>query len=141
MKRKQNEPPMINTGISLLVVIFIILCLVVFAVLSLASANSDYESSRTLAEHRSAYYEASNESEDILHIISENGYSAVSEKALASKLEAADIDIAVSISKGTASWTAPIDDKQDLLVEVKLNSDSYEIETWSICDTESTSIQ
>lgn len=65
MKDKQQSYFM-NIGSSSLLVIFLILCLVTFAILSLSSAKSDYTFSERLAEHKRAYYEASARAEDIV---------------------------------------------------------------------------
>lgn len=65
MKDKQQSY-FVNIGSSSLLVIFLILCLVTFAILSLSSAKSDYTFSERLAEHKKAYYEASARAEDIV---------------------------------------------------------------------------
>ena len=65
MKDKQQSY-FVNIGSSSLLVIFLILCLVTFAILSLSSAKSDYTFSERLAEHKRAYYEASARAEDIV---------------------------------------------------------------------------
>lgn len=65
MKDKQQSY-FVNIGSSSLLVIFLILCLVTFAILSLSSARSDYSFSERLAEHRKEYYEASERAEMIV---------------------------------------------------------------------------
>ena len=46
-----------NVGISWILVIFILLCLVTFGVLSMVSANSDYQMSKKTADRVTAFYE------------------------------------------------------------------------------------
>ena len=46
--------------------VFIVLCLTTFAILSLSSAQSDYSFSKKFAEHKTEYYEASSRAEMIL---------------------------------------------------------------------------
>lgn len=53
-------------GSSSLLVIFIILCLVSFATLSIVSANADYKLSNKVLDRTTAYYEASNQAEQEL---------------------------------------------------------------------------
>lgn len=65
MKDKQKSY-FVNIGSSSLLVIFLILCLVTFAILSLSSARSDYSFSERLAEHKEEYYEASERAEMIV---------------------------------------------------------------------------
>ena len=50
MSANKRENPIINFGASLLLVVFLILCLVTFAVLTLSSAANDYEFSQFPAE-------------------------------------------------------------------------------------------
>ena len=56
----------IHVGISSLLLIFLILCLVSFAVLSLASATADLKLSRRYALRTRSYYEACCDAEDFL---------------------------------------------------------------------------
>ena len=65
METKKTSYPPINIGTSFLLVIFIILCMVIFAVLSLSGALKDYEYSSQNAERTAAYYEACNQAEEI----------------------------------------------------------------------------
>lgn len=58
MQKKQSGYPGIQMGTSFLLVIFIILCLVTFAVLSLSGAIRDQSDSQKTAEKTTAYYEA-----------------------------------------------------------------------------------
>ena len=48
----------LNIGVSSILVIVVILCLVCFAGLSVASANADYQLSVKLSERTEAYYNA-----------------------------------------------------------------------------------
>ena len=66
MKREKSQTSFVNIGSASLLVIFLILCLVTFAILSLSSAKSDYSFSERLAAHKTVYYEASSKAEEIL---------------------------------------------------------------------------
>lgn len=66
MKKDKEQSSFVNIGSSSLLIIFLILCLAVFAVLSLSSAKSDYSLSERLAEHKTQYYEAASQAEIIL---------------------------------------------------------------------------
>ena len=63
--RKQNRSGL-NVGASSLLVIFVLLCLVTFSVLSLVSANADRKLSEKTAQHTTEYYTASNRAEEYL---------------------------------------------------------------------------
>ncbi|SCX14135.1 hypothetical protein SAMN02910339_01964 [Lachnospiraceae bacterium YSD2013] len=62
MAKKKRELPL-NVGTSSVLFIFVILCLVSFAILSLSSAMSDYKLSKRVVENSQAYYDACNEAE------------------------------------------------------------------------------
>ena len=67
--RKQSEKapaPFFNIGASSLLVIFLILCLVTFAILTLTSAKSDAVFAEKLAHHKMNYYAACNTAESTL---------------------------------------------------------------------------
>lgn len=61
---RKKEQPMIGTGASSVLMIFVVLCLVVFAVLSLSSADADLRLSRQFAERTTAWYQAENRAND-----------------------------------------------------------------------------
>lgn len=65
-KKGQN---ILNIGTSSLLVIFIVLCLVTFATLSVVSAHADYKLSQTLDDRTKNYYLASNQAENTLNTI------------------------------------------------------------------------
>lgn len=66
MKRDKQQSSFVNIGSSSLLIIFLVLSLVSFAVLSLVSAHSDYKLTKQLAAHKAEYYEASSDAERIL---------------------------------------------------------------------------
>ena len=53
-----------NFGISLIMVLFIVLCFAVFAMLSLSTAKDNLETSQQYAERKAAYYEELNTAEE-----------------------------------------------------------------------------
>ncbi|MBR5761684.1 MAG: hypothetical protein IKX87_06615 [Lachnospiraceae bacterium] len=63
-KKKRGLP--LNVGTSSVLFIFVILCLVSFAILSLSSSMSDYKLSSRVAENSEAYYNACNTAEEQL---------------------------------------------------------------------------
>lgn len=66
MKRNKQQSTFVNIGSSSLLIVFLVLCLTTFAILSLSSAQSDYSFSKRSAEHKTEYYEASSRAEMIL---------------------------------------------------------------------------
>ena len=61
----------INIGSVSILMIFLILCLISFATLSIVSANADYKLGKKVADRTLAYYNACNEAEDSIASIDE----------------------------------------------------------------------
>lgn len=98
-------------GISSMLVVFIVLCLVTFSCLSLSTAKSDYDFALKNAQHKTAYFEACSKAEDKIR----------------GSLEGKTDD---------TSWTVPIDDKQALKVEISpAAANQYTIKKWQVVST------
>lgn len=139
MNEKRQEP-FVNIGSSSLLVVFLTLCLVTFAVLSLSSARSDYTFSEKLSQRRTAYYEASNRAEDILDAVdaalsSSEGREAKLEAVRALSSEEYPELSEASLSEDAVSWQVPVSDQQTLQVTLSLTEDSYEIQAWQLVTT------
>lgn len=59
MKNDKQQSSFVNIGSSSLLIIFLILCLATFAILSVSSAKNDYSFSEKLAARKTQYYDAS----------------------------------------------------------------------------------
>ena len=114
-KRKGGFPPV---GVSSLLVIFAVLCLTVFALLSASTVRAD----RTLSEKSAAAVE--------------NYYRAdcAAEQTLA-RLRAGERPEGVKEINGIYCYTHPISDTQTLVVEVKVEGTDYDILRWQTVST------
>ena len=114
-KRKGAFPPV---GISSLLVIFAVLCLTVFALLSVSTVRAD----RTLSDNAAAavegYYRAD--------------YAA--EQTLA-RLRAGERPDGVTEINGIYCYAHPISDTQTLVVEVSVDGTDYDILRWQAVST------
>lgn len=150
MKQNKQQSTFVNIGSSSLLIVFLVLCLTTFAILSLSSAQSDYSFSKRSAEHKTEYYEASSRAEMILgeidQILAETAEqvnaaqkNAVQEKAdselasfelaAAARLDGKEIDnIPLSCTgteEGTViSYQVPSGAKQALNVSLLITNDS-----------------
>ena len=134
MKKDKQQSSFVNIGSSSLLIIFLILSLVTFAILSLSGAKSDYSFSQRLANHKTAYYEASNRAERILGQIDEA--LAANETLDGQQLEG----IAIQAQEGIITFSVPMEENQALLVELEVNDYTkdetyYTIKTWQIIST------
>lgn len=82
MKKDRGQTSFANTGASSLLIVFLILCLTTFAILSLSSAKSDYSLSERLAAHKGLYYEASSEAENVLGSVDETLETIAAENSI-----------------------------------------------------------
>ncbi len=123
----------INIGSSSLLIIFVILCLVSFATLSISNAYADYNLSSKVLNRNTAYYNACNQAEiNIAHI----------DRTLANVYETClSEDEYYSTVGRYKSYAIPISDLQSLLVIIDINyplalgESFYSIRTWQVITT------
>lgn len=111
MKTKKTSYPPINIGTSFMLVVFIIICMVIFSALSLSSALKDYDSSQKAAERTRNYYNACNQAEEIR----------------------AEIE-SQTATQDMIEYTVPIDENEILHVTLKRRSDNhpkYSVYSWT----------
>jgi len=116
-ERRAFRPPV--TGGSSILVMFAVLCLTVFSMLSLATARTDARISQASADGVSAYYAADMQAEEIL-----------------ARLRAGELPDGVTVQENRYTYRCPISDTQSLEVEVKLaGPDDYTILRWQAVST------
>ena len=102
-----------TVGGSSILTIFAVLCFIIFALLSLSTAKAN----RTLTDKSVAavtnYYQADTKAEEIL-----------------AELRAGEKPEGVKKKGNVYSYTCPVDDSQQLSVEVKIKSGKYHILKW-----------
>ena len=112
MREGRNPAPIV--GGSSLLVIFAVLCLTVFAMLSLTQAQADRRLARNSWSAVTGYYQADCQAQEIL-----------------SRLRAGERPQGVTEEgESTFSYACPISDTQTLQVRVRLAGESYEILAW-----------
>lgn len=117
--------PVTNIGTATLLMIFIILCMVTFAVLSLSEAAKDRSFSRQLADQTTDYYTACGDAEkmlsDIDSAISDTKKTGLSGneyyEAIAEKLTDQD---RVKANGDTISYSTPVNDRLVLAVSLRI---------------------
>lgn len=124
--KKRGLP--LNVGTSSVLFIFVILCLVSFAILSLSSAMSDYKLSSRVAENSQAYYDACNTAEEQL---------ASFDKTLKSLYDTGISRSGYYDSVGKKkTFAIPVNDIQTLEVEIRIlypekkGESFYDITSW-----------
>ena len=160
MKKKSSSTPFVNMGTSLLLVVFLVLTLVTFAVLSLSSAKSDYATSQRMAEHKKQYYEASTKAQVVVSKIDrllEEESKKQDQSDLIDHLKDVELngipitttvtpldgvaDHSVGRYDLTLEFSVPMSESQALEVALSVNdfktADTfYEIESWQVVSTD-----
>ena len=122
-----------NIGSASILLLFVILCLVSFAVLSIVSANADNKLSTRVLERTTAYYAACNQAEQSL---------AGMDKTLRRVYESSDSEESYFNSVGHGkSYVIPISDLQSLQVTIEIlypgtaEDSFYQITAWQVLNT------
>lgn len=111
--REGKRAPTVVGGISLLV-IFAVLCLTVFAVLSLAQGQADRRLAQSSWSAVTGYYRADCQAQEILSQLRDGERP----------------DGVTAEGEGVFSYACPISDAQTLEVRVRLTGESHEILAW-----------
>lgn len=114
-KRKATFPPI---GVSSLLVIFSVLCLTVFALLSVSTVRADQRLHENTAQAVAGYYQADCEAEEIL-----------------ARLRSGEQPVEVRELNGVYAYTCPISATQTLVVEVQVDGVDYNILRWQAVST------
>ena len=123
-----------NIGSASILLVFVILCLVSFAVLSIVSANADSKLSTRVLERTTAYYTACNQAEQSL---------AGMDHTLRRIYESSDSEEAYFASVGHGkSYVIPISNLQSLQVTIEIlypvtaEDSFYKITAWQVLNTD-----
>lgn len=115
-KKQRFSPPAV--GGSSLLVVFAVLCLTVFALLSLSTVQANRQLAETSASSVRAYYEADCRAEEIL-----------------AQLRSGQRPDGVSAEKDEYWYTCPISDTQALQVRVRLEGAEWSVLQWQAVST------
>lgn len=146
MDQKPHKP-IISTGTTSFVLIFVLLCLLTFSVLSLASSRANLRLSQKSADRTAAYYDAENRANDILIRIDtaigqilENNISSSQEFYDMIRKELEGTDGILFSGQDSLEYQVPLEKEQLLHVVLRLsfepfsNGKHYQILSW---DTQS----
>lgn len=146
---KSKRFPLTNIGTVSLLMIFIVLCMVTFAALSLSESARDLKFSQKLAAHTTEYYKASNQAEEVLPEITpilkqcSADYTSESDyyTAVANNLPDRD-SISLKAEGATISYQVQINDSHALAVSIRMNAPKeitagnyYQITSWKEIQT------
>ena len=133
MNNRKNHG--INIGSSSLLMIFVILCLVCFAALSIVSANADHKLTQKMLDRTTAYYTACNQAEQSI--------SEIDDTLAALYTSSASEEEFFSQVGHSISYVIPISDAQSLEVSLNIqypkgsNETFYQVSSWKVINTAS----
>ena len=131
--RDSSPRPSAVTGTSLLLVVFLVLCLVTFAALCLSTAQSDYSYSVRLTDRRHDYYAACNTANTIAAEI-DSRLEAAADSGTEPDFSGLDVEY----TGDSISYAVGINERQELRVELTTaanGSNYYEISSWQVVTT------
>lgn len=136
MSKKRGFP---GAGLSTVLLVFVMLCLIVFSVLSLSTAKADLEMSRKVADRTQDYYQAQSKASERLKKIdavlakqyneNKEHYLEVAKEALQQ-----ETDLTVTEMEGGAGlfcvYTELVNDTQQLRVELGIELPEEDADTY-----------
>ena len=122
-ENKQHNPKATLIGISSIVMIFAVLCLTIFSMLSLMTSDSDYTLAKKYLEKTLAYYNADAEA---LKIYGDIVNGRIVDAGAGVVTENKDGELT------EISYAVNLDDKQKLNVKIELYDGNYTITEWYV---------
>lgn len=118
MNKEKNKFRFPVMGVSSLLIIFAVLCLTIFAILSISTVSADARLGDKAAESVAAYYAADGQAEKVL-----------------AQLRQGIVPDGVTQDGDTYSFTCPASETQALQVKVRISGTDYEILQWQMIST------
>ena len=106
-------------GLSSLLVIFAVLCLTVFTLLSVSTVSAHQRLAQSSRQAITDYYQADSQAEEIL-----------------AKLRSGEVPQGVTREGNQYTYSCPISDTQTLVVRVEVAGENYQILRWQAISTE-----
>ncbi len=117
----------VGVGISSILMIFVALCLTIFAVLSFLSARADYKLAKMTADAATAYYEADTKAERIYGAL-----ASASGDELQKAAEQSGASLSPSPDGTRVSYDVAVDERRTLHVELLLTKEGLVRTVWKV---------
>jgi len=130
-RQRQERSPMMVTGLSSLLAVFAVLCLTIFAVLSVSTVRADMRLAEEMTEAALSFYRAESQAEEVLAHLRQGTDSEKIFELTGIRVEGENREF---------SWTCPVSAAQELRAEVSLAAGAgrgmdYEILKWQLVST------
>lgn len=142
LNHRSYKKPFISTGVTSIVLIFILLCMLTFSVLSLVTAQADLRLSQKSADRTTNYYKAENAANDILLEVIRTMESelSVSDASVFYQRVQQQLDGKYGITFSDSehlNYQVPLEDTQHLEISLTIsftpfeNGKRYRIDSWN----------
>lgn len=134
-QEKSLKTANLGVGYTSIMIIFALVCLVIFAVLSLKAASSDKALNERSGEFLKEYYTADNAAKQKLCELDEIAFNARESEFFAETFqesaEGKDVSIRMIQNGCIADYTVPVNERQELAVSIVFRrSGGFEITRW-----------
>ena len=116
---KKDNLSLLAVGLSSLLVIFAVLCLTVFTLLSISTVSAHKQLAQSSRQTITGYYQADSQAEEIL-----------------ARLRSGEVPQGVTREGDQYTYSCPISDTQTLAVRVEVAGENYQILRWQTISTE-----
>ncbi|MCL1830410.1 MAG: hypothetical protein FWG21_03170 [Oscillospiraceae bacterium] len=124
-----NRRPGFNVGSASIIMVFAVLCLTIFSVLSFTTSSSDLRLSHRAAKSISDYYQAEYRAQDKIILMHQQLLKEGNLDSL--RIQSGQTDL--SSREFSLQFTEPVDDRRMLLVELYFDSDNnITISRWNL---------
>ena len=128
-ERRSNRKPGFNVGSASIIMVFAILCLTIFSVLSFTTSNTDLRLSQRASKSIEDYYNAEYRAEDKILLIAQQLKKDGNLDSL--RLQSGETNL--NSSSFSIQFTEPVDDRRMLLVELTFDNDhNISITRWNL---------
>ena len=122
-RSSDNNQQGLNIGSASIIMVFVVLCMTIFSVLSLITAVNEYDTADKYAASTAAYYEADSRAEEARAVIAQMGIHALDQN-LVSKAVGSEIAMAREGGDVYYSYCIPAENGQwELAVVLKVDED------------------
>lgn len=135
VKQNTRQSSGINIGSASIIMVFSVLCLTVFAVLTFVTANNEYKLSAKSADQVKAYYAADESATETMAQI-ENIVKTTNSYGLITN-EVSGLGVTTETSGGNLilSYTEKMDDYQELHVKLLFDGSKLSVKQWKLVNT------
>ena len=132
-----NKEGGLGFGSASIVLVFAVLCLTVFTLISLLSATTDRVMTDRMTEMVTGYYETDAQAETVLYEILQAAGSGDGIPETSRFVSGVNVDSRLDqgLSATVASFSIPMQNDRELHVEIAVYEDSYDILEWRMRDT------